>query len=203
MHRWARKRGKVGMSRRAVYNRGCTEGLLVTWYDQLILRGLCRLRHYSHLWWEQQYPDVRREFVASLRFLRLQLVSNPYRETKTGPPSRSNWTNWSFWGRHRRFQSERSLAHKECPIIIACFPDICKLCWITQSMMKINLLTFEWRLWNSNNKQQQQNFLKKRTVRGGRALEKLRLYCVEVWKQVMLETWVAGNTYWWANPLIG
>ena len=35
--------------------------------------------------------------------------------------------------------------------------------------------------------QQQQNFLKTRTVREGGALEKLRLYCVEVWKQVMLE----------------
>ena len=30
---------------------------------------------------------------------------------------------------------------------------------------------------------------------GVEGLEKLRLYCVEVWKQVMLEVWVAGHTY--------
>ena len=39
------------------------------------------------------------------------------------------------------------------------------------------------------------NLLMKRKVRDGGALEKLHLYCVEVWKQVMLEAWVVGSTY--------
>ena len=44
------------------------------------------------------------------------------------------------------------------------------------------------------NLKQQQNFVKKRTVRGGGALETLRLYRLEVWKHAMLEAWLAGIT---------